>query len=361
VTNSRSTPEVPHTPTELSLREAARRRPGMYVGSTDRRGLEVLVWGVARVGLNAHIAGRTNHLRIQINLDNSVSISFMDRSAADTFETGSLDSIDSLLTSGAELPYPGPYCVEEWLGDLSVTNALSSRFIAQLQHGCVTWRHHYQRGIPIGKPRVAGTPGGKHETRVAFWPDTEIFGNATLDADTILDRARELCYLNPELTIEVRSHMHGLNAAWAYHYPEGVRTYVRSLSGGILDPIWIRTKHETTLVDVALQFTWFGEPPVIHSFVNNYRTSQGGTHVTGFRRAINDWWAELGISPAKRLGVVAVVSVWIEAPELEGSTHSKLGNELVINQVRSVVASGLAEHFERVPDELMTLKRIVGQ
>ncbi|GAC1428303.1 MAG: DNA topoisomerase (ATP-hydrolyzing) subunit B [Chloroflexota bacterium] len=367
--------EQDYTANQIQILEgldAVRRRPGMYIGSTDYRGLHHLLWEVVDNSLDEHMAGHGDTIKIQLNADGSITVSDHGRGIpVDRHRTGrsGLEVALTVLHAGGKFG-SGSYKVSGGLHGVgvSVVDTLPKRLVAEVHRGGYKWRQEFESGKPLADVQRAGKAPDTG-TSISFWPDRAIFGHAEFRLDLIHERMRESCYLNPGLTIAVVDGRTEPAAAYSFYFEGGILSYVRHLNDNktvLHQPISIGKLIGTTKVDIALQYN-DGYTENVFAYANNIHTVDGGTHLTGFRtaltRVLNDLGRKAGIlkefslsGDDVREGLSAVISVRLLEPEFEGQTKTKLGNAEVRSQVDNALAEGLASHFEKQPAEL---KKIV--
>lgn len=363
--------------TLLSPIEAARKRPGMYIGSTDQAGLQSMLWEVVIHSLNEHLAGTADYVAIRLEADGAVTVSNNGPGIPTEVGDGATPTLEVALTAYSDTPaIAGVYKVAQpWSREfLWVANALSSFLVAEVQRGGYLWRQEYERGVPRAevRPIERTTTTG---TSITFWPDTTIFTDVSLDRDLLVERVRATCYLNRGLTAEVTDARAYPAAIWSFHFSDGVRAYVRhltSIRAALHSPIAVRTVMGTTTIDVALQYN-YGDARNVLSFVNSYPTWDDGSHVTGFYsalvRVLNDRGRAVTTGGTDSImengslteqdvqtGLSAVISVWLAQPSFEGATKMKLRADEVGEQISAAVTNGLVRHFMQEPEDL---KRIV--
>ncbi len=362
--------------------EAVRRRPGMYIGSTDIRGLHHLVYEVVDNAVDEALAGVCTHILVEILEDGSVRVTDNGRGIpVDVHpQTGrpALEVVMTTLHAGGKFG-GGSYKVATGLHGVGVSavNALSEWLEAVVQRDGYRYRQRYERGRPatpverVGKadpqgwyahPRFPPTP---HGTIVHFKPDPEIFrGGIDYKFETLAQRFREMAFLTRGLTITLVDQREDREIT--FYFEGGIRSFVRYLNRNRqpLHPIWYVEKAVgDILVEVALQYTDAYNETVL-AFANNVNTVDGGTHLTGFRaaltRTLNDYARKAGLLKESdpnftgedvREGLTAVISVKLPEPQFESQTKSKLGNAEVKGAVESVVGEALARWLEENPRE----------
>ncbi len=379
-------PQRRHEPvgiTTISAIEHVRRRPRMYLGSTDVYGLHRLFWMALGYGLNAHVAGRADHIAVHLMPDDGVSIRISGSPVADAVRGDDARLIERMMRERA-IPYwplgsRAYHSAGEMAEDLCAVNALSARLLLEMRRAERLWvRQEYECGALRSQDE---SREGEADLALTFWPDWTILDRGTFDRDLIHDRLRALCCLNPGLSIQLVDHRVATSWDCTFHYPDGLASYVRQLmdaytsrSGAIV----LNGTFGTTRIDVALGYGWTRSRN-IRSYVNNYRTEGGGAHLSGFFAGLthaltagatimSDFTAGATLvsdfAPFKNVrltredvsdGLAAVISVWLETPRFEGVTRLARTNPELRSQVKTVVAEGLARHFERDPELLQTL------
>jgi len=353
----------------LGGREAVRRRPGMYIGSTDQRGLHHLVYEIVYNSVDEAMSGYCTMIKVIINKDNSVTVEDNGRGIPveihPTTGKSALETVMTVLHAGAK--FGGKiYQVSGGLHGVgaSVVNALSSKMSVSVKRDGKLYYQEYDKGIPRADVKVIGKAKGTG-TITTFSADEEIFDNAHYDFDTILERLREIAYLNRGLEIYFCDAAHDREIT--FYFEGGINSFVRQMnrSRTVIHklPIFIAKQSNGTMVEASLQYN-DGFTESIFSFANCINTIDGGTHLTGFRTALtrvfNDYARKAKLLKEDdpnlsgddvREGLTAVVSVKIAEPQFEGQTKGKLGNAEAKSAVDSVVSEGLALYLEEHPDE----------
>ena len=359
--------------------QAVRKRPGMYIGSTDARGLHQLVWEVVDNSIDEAMANVATRIDITIHADGGVEVVDDGRGIPVGKHSSGKDALEvvhTVLHAGGKFG-GGGYKVSGGLHGVgvSVVNALSSRMRVEVLRDGKRWLQEYRDGgTPTGKVRQAG---GKPEanrgldpawdrrsgTRTWFTPDPAMFETLDFTWEMIATRLRESAYLNKGLWIRLVDER--ADREKNFFFEGGVTSFVRHLNRrrDVLNqrPIHVERMVDTTSVEVALQYN-DGFAETVLAFANNIHTVDGGTHVTGFRAALtsslNDWARKAGVLSDKdanlsgddvREGLTAVISVKLTDPQFEGQTKAKLGNADVKGAVQTVVADGIMQHLEENP------------
>ena len=358
--------------------EAVRRRPGMYIGSTDQRGLHHLIYEVVDNSVDEFMAGRCSRVTVEILRDGSVRIED-DGSGipVDTHEATGISAVETVMTTlHAGGKFGGKaYAVSSGLHGVGVSavNALSSRLKVEVYRDGKVYSQEYacgERKTDLVSEALDEASSGKTGTAVTFLPDTDIFPELDYDFNVAAQRFKEMAYLNKGLEIRFRSDWHfdlWPNNQMTYYFEGGIASFVRSLNQDrtVLprDPIYVEKQMNGTIVEAALQyndsFTEF-----VSCFANCVNTVDGGTHLTGFRaaltRVINDYGRKQKLikdsepnltGEATREGLAAVISVKLTDPQFEGQTKRKLGNPEVRNHVEGAIADTLQIYLEDNPQE----------
>ena len=349
--------------------EAVRRRPGMYIGSTDTRGLHQLVFEVVDNGVDEALANRATRVEVVITRDGWVRVTD-DGSGIPVDEhpkvkRPALEVVMTTLHAGGKFDN-GAYKVSGGLHGVgvSVVNAVSSCMRVEVRRDGYAWTQEYERGVPTGDV-VKGKRTKAHGTLVEFLADDQIFETLDYDFDILDQRIREMAFLAGGTTM--RLHDERTDRQATYYFEGGVTSFVRRLTRrrGRLhpDPIVLRGQVETTQVEVALAYCDTVSEQ-IHTFANTIRNIDGGTHLTGFRsaltRSLNDYARKSGqlkdsdpnlTGDDVREGLTAIVSVMIPEPQFEGQTKARLGNSEVAGHVQSVVNDQLGTYLHEHPSE----------
>ncbi len=358
--------------------EAVRRRPGMYIGSTDARGLHHLVNEIVDNSVDEAMAGFGDRINITLHRNGWVTVKDFGRGIpVDKHQkTGhsALETVMTVLHAGGKFG-GGGYKVSGGLHGVgaSVVNALSTELWVEVRRGGKTWRQDYKRGIPQGELRTVGTSDDTGTT-VSWQYDQDIFktseGQATYDFDTLTQRFREMAYLIKGLWIHVDQEE--TDREVNFYFEGGIQSFVRHINADrdVVNktPIYIDKERDGVSVEVAIQYN-MGFSESCLTFANTINTVDGGTHLTGFRtaltRAINDYARKTKALKENenalsgddvREGMVAVISVKLPEPQFEGQTKAKLGNAEVEGITRSVVSEGLTQFLEENPAET---KRVI--
>jgi DNA gyrase subunit B len=351
--------------------EAVRRRPGMYIGSTDARGLHHLVWEVVDNSIDEAMAGYATRIDVALEADGSVSVMDDGRGVpVGRHRTGkdALEVVHTVLHAGGKFG-GGSYKVSGGLHGVgvSVVNALSEWLTVESARDGKVWSQTYERGHATTPVREIGPSDGRHGTTTRFMPDAQVFETLDWSFDTIAQRLRESAYLNKGLWIRLTDARTDPPRERSFYFEGGLVSFVRHLNKNkeVLHarPIYVERREGNTSIEVALQYNDTYTETVL-AFANNINTVDGGTHLTGFRAALtsslNDWARRAGVlreSDANlsgddvREGLTAVISVKLVEPQFEGQTKAKLGNAEVKGQVQAAVADGLAQYLDENPGD----------
>ena len=353
----------------LGGREAVRRRPGMYIGSTDQRGLHHLVYEIAYNSIDEAMAGCCDRITVTLKADKSVSVTDNGRGIPvdihSTTKVSALETVMTVLHAGAK--FGGKtYAVSGGLHGVgaSVVNALSEWVSVDVKRDGKLHHQDYKRGVPTAPVKVIGKAEGTGTT-TTFLPDKEIFSEINYDFDTISERLREMAYLNKGVEIILIDEEHDRERT--FYFEGGITGFVRHLNRNRIVrhpvPIYISKSINSTTVEVALQYN-DGFSESAFSFANCVNTVDGGTHLTGFRsaltRVLNDYAHKNKIlkdddpnltGEDVREGLTAIISVKLSEPQFEGQTKGKLGNIEIKSQVESAVNEGLGLYLEEHPDD----------
>ena len=358
--------------------EAVKRRPGMYIGSTDVRGLHHLVKELVDNAIDEAMGGYCTHIEVTIHPDNSVSVRDNGRGIPvgyhEKMHKSALEVALTVLHAGGKFGGSG-YKVSGGLHGvgLSVVNALSSRLTAEVRRDGIIYRQEYVNGDPVTGVEQVGTYGDDtgSGTTITFLANDQIFDTLDYNYDTLRGRMRELAFLNKGVAITVTDERTDPVQSKKYCYEGGIISFVEHLNkskdvlhedvmyfeGSKDDP----AKQQVASVEVAMQYnTDYNES--VFTFANNINTVEGGTHLQGFRsalaRSINDYARKYKLLKDNeanlsgddvREGLTAIVSVKLVEPQFEGQTKTKLGNSYIKSLVDNVVGNGLGFYLEEHP------------
>ena len=360
--------------------EAVRRRPGMYIGSTDARGLNQLVKELVDNSIDEALAGYCTHIEVIIHPDNSLTECDNGRGIPvdyhEKMEKSALEVALTVLHAGGKFGGSG-YKVSGGLHGvgLSVVNALSKWLIAEVRRDGKIYRQEYEYGKPVRDVYVAGTyqegDGGESGTRMTYLADDEVFDEVNYNFDTMTARMRELAYLNRGITITVTDERVEPALKKSFCYEGGINSFVKNLNKNkeVLhpEPIYIEAsrndpeKNEVASVEISMQYNDDYNENVF-TYANNINTAEGGSHLVGFRtaltRVINDYARKFKMlrdndpnlsGEDVREGLTAIISIKLMEPQFEGQTKTKLGNAYVRNVVDKAVDEGLTTYLEENP------------
>jgi len=366
--------------------EAVRKRPGMYIGSTSSRGLHHLVYEIVDNAVDEALAGYCNTIEVTINQDNSITVIDNGRGVPVdvNHETGkpAVEVVYTMLHAGGKFG-GGGYKVSGGLHGVgaSVVNALSELMEVYVKRDGHIYNQRYERGNVCYPLKVVGDcPLEETGTKVTFLPDKEIFQETTVYEYNILkSRLREMAFLTKGIKIVLKDAREGIEQERVFHYEGGIKEFVEYLNkskDALYDKIiYCEGLKDGVQVEVAFQHN-DGYNEVVDSFVNNIKTPEGGTHLTGFKNALtktfNDYAkknklikdSEQSLSGDDiREGLTAIVSVKIEDPQFEGQTKQKLGNTVARSAVDSIVSEQLEIFLEQNPAvaKVICEKSIVAQ
>jgi DNA gyrase subunit B len=354
--------------TVLEGLSAVRKRPAMYIGSTDIRGLHHLVYEVVDNSIDESMAGYCDRIGITIHLDNSVTVSDNGRGIpVDMHPKEGRPAVEVVMTvlhAGGKFDNDA-YKVSGGLHGVgvSVVNALSEYLEVTVRRNGKKYQQRYERGVPVTALSVIGEAEATGTT-VRFLPDETIFETSQFNHETLAKRFEELAYLNRKLELDFRDERS--NERVTYRFDGGIKRFVADLNAGeqtIHDIIEGQGEIDGVLVEFALQYNANYKEEVL-TFANNIRTREGGTHLQGFKtaltRAINTYIEKADI-PKKfkqkltgddvREGLTAVISVKLPQPQFEGQTKTKLGNSEVAGLAAKVVFEAVNIHFEENPKD----------
>ena len=350
--------------------DPVRKRPGMYIGSTDVRGLHHLVQEIVDNSIDEALSGYCDTISVIFNPDGSCTVKDNGRGIPTAIHhTEGISAVEVVLTklhAGGKFG-GGGYKISGGLHGvgLSVVNALSEWLEVEVFQNGKKYKQVYNRGIPQAPLKVVGDADFTG-TWVTFMPDDEIFETVDFNYDTVKTRLRELAYLNKGLIIKMQDTREGREQADEFCYEGGIAHFVEDLSKNkspiFAKPVYFDVFYGDTEVEVAVQYTdTYNE--VIYAFANNINTEEGGTHLEGFKasltRIINDYGKKLNVlkgeekvsSDDVREGIVAVVSVKLTEPQFEGQTKTKLGNSEMRNFVTKAMNEYFGSYLEENPDK----------
>jgi len=351
--------------------EAVRMRPGMYIGSTGRRGLNHLIYEIVDNSVDEHLAGYCTTIRVTLEADGSCTVKDNGRGIpTGMHETGMPAERVVLTTLHAGGKFDNnAYKTSGGLHGVgsSVVNALSEHMDVKISRDGFIWHDSFERGVPtmklekngllpvIGKTKETGT-------EINFLPDSEIFEKTRFSEEDLKSRLHETAYLNPDLTIEYEDLRDGNDEKITFHEPEGIIGFVREVNKSeeiLHDPIYFKGESEGIVVEVCFQYVRSFQENVF-GFCNNIYNAEGGTHITGFKtqftQVMNSYAREIGVLKEKdanftgadiRNGMTAVISIKHPDPRFEGQTKTKLDNPDAAKAVAKVTGDEVVRYFDR--------------
>ena len=346
--------------------DPVRKRPGMYIGSTDLRGLHHLVQEIVDNSIDEALSGYCDTITVTVNADGSCTVSDNGRGIPTAIHhTEGISAVEVVLTklhAGGKFG-GGGYKISGGLHGvgLSVVNALSEWLEVEVFQNGNHYKQVYNRGIPQAPLKVIGT-ADKTGTKVTFYPDAEIFESVVFNYDTIKTRLRELAYLNKGLTIKMADLREGQQREDTFCYEGGIAHFVQDLNKNkevlFPAPFYFDEFFGDNEIEIAVQYN-DSYSETIYSFANNINTEEGGSHLDGFKTSIakivNEAGKKLNILKGEdklsgedvREGICAVVSVKLTEPQFEGQTKTKLGN----SEMRTLVYKAMTEKFGEFLEE----------
>jgi len=367
--------------------EPVRKRPGMYIGSTDERGLHHLVTEIVDNSIDEALAGYCNEIKVCLNDDGSVSVQDNGRGIpTGIHEKEGVSAAELVLTKlQADGKFGGGgYKISGGLHGvgLSVVNALSETLIVDINQNGNHFHQEYHRGIPTGRLEVVGT-SDTTGTKVTFKPDSQIFPITEFNYDVLKSRLREIAFLNKGLRIEIKDERIGKEQENLYQFMGGIQEFVADLTENKVcvfpEPIYVdkmykyKRKDEngeshdaTTEIEFSFQYTdTYTEN--VHSYCNNINTEEGGKHVDGFKNSlmkiVNEYAFENKLIKEKgklsgedtREGIIAIISVKVEDPQFEGQTKTKLGTDEIKGFTQKAMEETFKDYLEEHPKEAKEL------
>ena len=347
--------------------EAVRKRPAMYIGGTGTNGLHHLVYEVVDNSVDEALAGFCNSIDVALMEDGSVTVTDNGRGIPVDMhqeqKKPALEVVMTMLHAGGKFDKKS-YKISGGLHGVgvSVVNALSEWLEVEVHRDGHVWTQRYARGAPTTGVEKRGSTE-RTGTTVRFFPDREIFENIEFSFDTLSQRLRELAFLNNGVRIFIEDKR--TKKKHEFRYDGGIVEFVRHLSQNKTplhpEPIYVQEKRDGIEVEISLQYNE-GYNENIFAFANNINTTEGGTHLVGFKaaltRAINGYAQKNSLLKTEKMqisgedvreGLTAVLSVKLPEPQFEGQTKTKLGNSEVKGLVESILASGLNDFLEENP------------
>ena len=360
--------------------EAVRKRPGMYIGSVSRKGLNHLIYEIVDNAVDEHLAGYCSKIEVVLEIDGSCTVTDNGRGIpVDLHEKGMPAErlVFTTLHAGGKFDNTA-YKTSGGLHGVgsSVVNALSAWLEVKVSRDGGVYQDRYEKGVPVMElddgllPRTGRS--SRTGTSIRFLPDPEIFERTDFSATEVKSRLHETAYLNPELTIDFEDRRTGTPERVTFHEPEGIIGFVRDLDqmAEVLNPpVYIKGESEGIQVEAAFQYVNEFRENVL-GFCNNIYNSEGGTHLTGFKatftQVMNTYARQIGILKEKdanftgadiRNGLTAVISIKHPDPRFEGQTKTKLDNQDAARAVGKVVGEQMVLFFDR---NLETLKTVLS-
>ena len=355
--------------------EAVRKRPGMYIGSTGPKGLHHLVYEIVDNSIDEALAGYCKTINVTIQKDNSIVVEDDGRGMPvdnhPKMGIPAVEVIHTVLHAGGKFG-GGGYKVSGGLHGVgaSVVNALSTHMEVEIKRNGKIYKQCYEKGKSVTKLEVIGE-SKKTGSKTTFWPDPEIFTETTVfDYDTLEHRLREMAFLNKGIKIVFKDEREGKKKSETYHYEGGIKEFVKFLNKNKdaihEEVIYFEIIKETCEVEVAMQYT-DGYSELVLGYANNINTTDGGTHIVGFKSALtrvfNDYGKKSKILKENdtlsgddvREGLTAIVSVKLAEPQFEGQTNAKLGNSEIRGFVETSTNENLTAFLEENPAQAKTI------
>ena len=348
--------------------EAVRKRPGMYIGSTGAKGLHHLVYEVVDNSIDEALAGYCKTIHVTIQRDNSVMVEDDGRGMPvdkhPKLGIPAVEVIHTVLHAGGKFG-GGGYKVSGGLHGVgaSVVNALSTHMEVEIKRNGKIYRQCYEKGKTVSKLEIIGE-SKKTGSKTTFWPDPEIFETTVFDFATLEHRLREMAFLNKGIKIIFKDEREGQKRSETFHYEGGIKEFVKFQNQNKTplhpDIIYFEISKETCEVEIAMQYT-DGYSELILGYANNINTTDGGTHIVGFKSALtrvfNDYGKKSKILKENdvlsgedvREGLTAIVSVKLSEPQFEGQTKAKLGNPEIRGFVETSTNENLTAFLEENP------------
>jgi DNA gyrase subunit B len=346
--------------------EGVRKRPAMYIGSTSKDGLHHLVYEIVDNSIDETLAGYCDLIEIIINKDGSVTVTDNGRGIPvdkhPVYKVSAMEVALTKLHAGGKFEKQA-YEISGGLHGVgaSCVNALSKKLIATVMRDGKVYQQIYHIGIPQDEVKVIGnSEKDKHGTIIQFYPDPTIFSTVEFDFSVLKKRLQEIAFLNPEVKIVLKDEIKGKEEV--FHYEGGLMEFVKYINQSkpvLHKPVYFKKQTDSAIIEVAIQYSeTYNEN--IFGFVNTINTTEGGTHISGFKtaltRAINDYSEKKGMLKNEKLsgddvreGLTAIVNLKIKNPQFEGQTKTKLGNSEVKGEVDSMVYIALTEFLEENP------------
>ena len=348
--------------------EAVRKRPGMYIGSTGAKGLHHLVYEIVDNSIDEALAGYCKTIHVTIQNDNSIMVEDDGRGMPvdkhPKMGIPAVEVIHTVLHAGGKFG-GGGYKVSGGLHGVgaSVVNALSTHMEVEIKRNGKIYKQCYEKGKTVSKLEVIGE-AKKTGSKTTFWPDPEIFETTVFDFATLEHRLREMAFLNKGIKIIFKDEREGQKRSETFHYEGGIKEFVKFQNQNKTplheDIIYFEISKETCEVEIAMQYT-DSYSELILGYANNINTTDGGTHIVGFKSALtrvfNDYGKKSKILKDNdvlsgedvREGLTAIVSVKLSEPQFEGQTKAKLGNPEIRGFVETSTNENLTAFLEENP------------
>ncbi len=366
--------------------KAVRKRPSMYIGSTDENGLHHLVYEVIDNSIDEAMEGYCDKIEVTIKSDGSVEVSDNGRgipvSEHPQHDASGVEIVMTKLHAGGKFDRKS-YKVSGGLHGVgvSVVNALSEWLEVKVKRDGEVYRQRYKRGDPVSEVEKIGEDGGTSGTTTRFMPDPDIFETTEFDYKSLKERMRELAFLNKGLKIVFKDERieddEEEEKEEVFHYEGGIVEFVNYLNEDkeklYPEPIYFKKREDGVHVEVAMQHRTESYSKEILAFANNINTKEGGTHLSGFRaaltRTLNNYAEENDLTEDVQIrgddyreGLTAVINVKLPEPQFEGQTKTKLGNSEMRGIVQSIVSSELMTFLEENPkvSEVMIEKAVTA-
>ena len=348
--------------------EAVRKRPGMYIGSTGAKGLHHLVYEIVDNSIDEALAGYCKTIHVTIQQDNSIMVEDDGRGMPvdkhPKLGIPAVEVIHTVLHAGGKFG-GGGYKVSGGLHGVgaSVVNALSTHMEVEIKRNGNIYKQCYEKGKTVSKLDIIGE-SKKTGSKTTFWPDPEIFETTVFDFATLEHRLREMAFLNKGIKIIFKDEREGQKRSETFHYEGGIKEFVKFQNQNKTplhpDIIYFEISKETCEVEIAMQYT-DSYSELILGYANNINTTDGGTHIVGFKSALtrvfNDYGKKNKILKDNdvlsgedvREGLTAIVSVKLAEPQFEGQTKAKLGNPEIRGFVETSTNENLTAFLEENP------------
>ena len=362
--------------------EPVRKRPGMYIGSTDERGLQHLIIEIVDNSIDEALAGYCNHIQVFLQKDGSCKVVDNGRGIpTGIHKTENKSAVEVVLTklhAGGKFGGSG-YKISGGLHGvgLSCVNALSSWLEVEVKQNGKIYHQDYKRGVPQNELTVVGTTN-QTGTTVIFMPDDEIFETTDFNYETLKTRFKEIAFLNKGLTLSLTDEREGREHSDTFHFEGGIVEFVEFLNRGrdclFEKPVYINKVADNYQIEICFQYN-DSYSETIHAYANNINTEEGGTHLVGFKNSltklINDYGAlnkilkdtEKLSGEDVREGITAIISVKLTEPQFEGQTKTKLGNSEMRGYVEKAMAEEFGTYLEEHPSQAkeLVLKCVTAQ